>query len=101
MLRPIAAGRAVASASGTLAFSAYQDGRYEIETLLPLPDRPAKLLPGFDSAAVSDTTIERFSRPTDFGRLLERRLAAAATVRVLLDAHCIGLVGADNGPDAA
>jgi choline dehydrogenase-like flavoprotein len=62
-----------------------------------LPDRPAKLLPGFDSAAVGDTTIERFSRPTDFGRLLERRLAAAPAVRVLLDAHCVGLAGAPNG----
>src|SRR5262249_15326802 len=62
-----------------------------------LPDRPAKLLPGFESAAVSDTTIERFSRPTDFGRLLEGRLAAAPTVRMLLDAHCVGLAGTHNG----
>jgi choline dehydrogenase-like flavoprotein len=62
-----------------------------------LPDRPAKLLPGLDAATVSDTTIERFSRPTDFGRLLERRLAAAPMVRVLLGAHCVGLVGTDNG----
>ncbi|MBI3515456.1 MAG: GMC family oxidoreductase [Proteobacteria bacterium] len=62
-----------------------------------LPDRPASLLPGLASEAVTGTTIERFSRPTDFGRLLERRLAAAPAVRVLLDAHCIGLAGAANG----
>ena len=62
-----------------------------------LPDRPAGLLPGFDSPAVTCTSIERFSRPTDFGRLLARRLRAAAAVRVLLDAHCIGLAGAPNG----
>lgn len=62
-----------------------------------LPDRPAKLLPGFDAASVSDTTIERFSPPTDFGRLLERRLAQAPSVRVLLDAHCIGLAGTPSG----
>jgi hypothetical protein len=62
-----------------------------------LPDRPAALLPGFDSAAVTSTSIERFSRPTDFGRLLERRLGAAPAVRILLDAHCIGLTGTPDG----
>lgn len=67
------------------------------DAALALPDRPAALLPGFDSPAVTSTSIERFSRPTDFGALLERRLRAAATVRVLLDAHCIGLVGTPNG----
>ncbi|MEJ0071256.1 MAG: hypothetical protein WDO24_23720 [Pseudomonadota bacterium] len=50
-----------------------------------LPDRPAALLPGFDSPAVTATSIERFSRPTDFGRLLEagcaprRRSACCST----------------------
>jgi choline dehydrogenase-like flavoprotein len=62
-----------------------------------LPDRPAALLPGFDSPAVTATTIERFSRPTDFGRSLEARLRAASSVRVLLDAHCVGLAGTASG----
>src|SRR5579862_4159147 len=62
-----------------------------------LPDRPAALLPGFDSPAVTATSIERFSKPTEFGRLLERRLRAADRVRVVLDAHCIGLVGVPGG----
>jgi choline dehydrogenase-like flavoprotein len=67
------------------------------DAALALPDRPAALLPGFDNPAVSATSLERFSRPTDFGRLLERRLRAAGAVRVLLDAHCIGLAGAPSG----
>ena len=68
---------------------------FDAETALP--DRPAPILPGFNSPAVTATGIERFSRPTDFGRLLERRLRAAESVRVILDAHCIGLVGAAGG----
>ena len=62
-----------------------------------LPNRPAALLPGFDSPAVTTTSIERFSRPTDFGRLLEPRLRAADRLRVVLDAHCVGLTGAPGG----
>src|SRR5271170_3862593 len=67
------------------------------DAALALPDRPASIVPRFDSAAVTATSIERFSRPTDFGRLLERRLRAADSVRVLLDAHCVGLAGTANG----
>jgi choline dehydrogenase-like flavoprotein len=90
-------GRAVLDPYYTRAAVYCEIGAPLFDAALALPDRPASLLPDFDSPAITATSIERFSRPTDFGRLLERRLRAAGTIRVLLDAHCVGLAGTPNG----
>lgn len=41
--------------------------------------------------------IERFSRPTDFGKVYHDRIAASASAKLVLNAHAVRLV-ADAGP---
>jgi choline dehydrogenase-like flavoprotein len=62
-----------------------------------LPDQLAALVPGLDGEEIISTTIERFSRPTDFATLLRRNLQEAGSVTVLLDAHCTRLGGTESG----
>jgi choline dehydrogenase-like flavoprotein len=75
-------------------------GAPEFTAAAALPDQPAPLVPGLDSEAILSSTIERFSRPTDFGTLLRRNLAAAPRVTVLMDAHCTGLEGSPHAHSA-
>lgn len=49
------------------------------------------LIRGFDSALVSQNRLERFSLPTNFAASHGAALRAAANVRVLLHANCIGV----------
>jgi choline dehydrogenase-like flavoprotein len=58
---------------------------YDAATALRAPLTP--MLTGFDSEHFSTDTLERFSCPTDFGRRYQRKLGAAANVRVLLHAN--------------
>jgi choline dehydrogenase-like flavoprotein len=44
------------------------------------------MFPGFASAVVTTDQIERFSRPTDFGRAYANRLASSRAIDVLLNA---------------
>jgi len=46
------------------------------------------MFPGFANAVVSTDQIERFSRPTDFGRAYANRLAGSGAIDVLLNATC-------------
>ncbi len=62
-----------------------------------LADEPASMVPGAAEREVLSTTLERFSRPTDFGQLMERHLRTALNVTVLLDAHCTGLSASPDG----
>jgi choline dehydrogenase-like flavoprotein len=67
------------------------------DAAVALPDQPPTLVPGLSEDTIISSTIERFSRPTDFGKLLRRNLTASPGVKVLLDAHCIGLRGNPGG----
>ncbi|PHK95456.1 FAD-dependent oxidoreductase [Pseudoroseomonas rhizosphaerae] len=68
---------------------------YDVGTALP-PGAPPTIEGFSDPDLVSDR-LERFSRPTDFGKSTFARLAAAARVRILLNAHAVRLA-ADGGP---
>jgi hypothetical protein len=50
---------------------------------------PKQMIPGFVDGAVSATTLERWSLPTDFGREYFSRLRQTATLRVITDATCV------------
>ncbi|MFO1060988.1 MAG: GMC family oxidoreductase [Dongiaceae bacterium] len=56
-----------------------------------LPGQPASLLEGFAGGSFAADRIERFSRPTDFGKRYRGELAASRRVRVLLHANCTEL----------
>jgi choline dehydrogenase-like flavoprotein len=71
------------------------------DAALALPDQPGPMVPDLDERAIISSTIERFSRPTDFGKLLRRNLAASASLTVLFDAHCVGLSGNERGDAVA
>ena len=60
------------------------------------PDAPPTVA-GFSDPDITATRIERFSRPTDFGKANFARLTASSQTRVLLNAHAVRLV-ADGGP---
>lgn len=49
------------------------------------------MIEGFQSAHFTTDTLERFSRPTDFGKRYATRLREAANVRVLLHANATSL----------
>lgn len=68
---------------------------YTAETAFP--GGMKEIIEGFRSERVSSDTLERFSRPTDFGRVYGSQLAAAGNVRVLLKANVTRLqVSADG-----
>ena len=50
------------------------------------------MIAGFAPSAFDLDRIERFSCPTNFGRRYGERLRRAGNIRVLLNAHCTGLV---------
>jgi choline dehydrogenase-like flavoprotein len=52
---------------------------------------------GFASAVVSTDQIERFSRPTDFGRAYANRLVQSRTIDVLLNATCTQIILESGG----
>lgn len=68
---------------------------YDVEAALG-PDAPPTI-EGFSDPDILASRIERFSRPTDFGKSTFSRLSASQQVRVLLNAHATRLV-ADHGP---
>lgn len=59
-------------------------------------ERPRDLFPGRPDGAATDTldtsTLERYSPPTDFGKIHGPRLTRSPHVRILRDAHLIRLV---------
>jgi choline dehydrogenase-like flavoprotein len=62
-------------------------GVFEYRADEALGGRPRPMIEGFRSAHFTTDTLERFSRPTDFGARHADRLRAAHNVRVLLHAN--------------
>ena len=55
------------------------------------------MIEGFESRKITTNTLERFSRPTNFGTAYGRRLAESRNVTVLLRANCTEIrVGSDG-----
>lgn len=72
------------------------DFAYTADTAFDHPLPP--MIAGFASADFSDTTLERFSRPTDFGRRYRRRIERATDIRLLLHANVTEIaLAADAG----
>jgi choline dehydrogenase-like flavoprotein len=53
-----------------------------------------ELVEGFSSEIIDSDVIERFSAPTDFGRVYGKRLISAPNVKVINNSSCIELVQA-------
>ncbi|HWX46534.1 MAG TPA: GMC family oxidoreductase [Roseomonas sp.] len=75
----------------------FEAGAYAYDVPEALGPGAPPTIEGFDDPDITASRIERFSRPTDFGKANSARLAASTQVRVLLNAHAVRLV-AENGP---
>ncbi len=71
------------------------DFAYTAEEAFPSGMR--EIIEGFRSDRVSSNTLERFSRPTDFGRIYGKALAAATNLRILLNANVTRLQASEGG----
>lgn len=72
-------------------------GRFAYTAAEAFVQPPAPLIAGFHSLDFDTGTLERFSRPTDFGARYAARLQAARNVRVLLHANVTAIdVGDDR-----
>lgn len=71
-------------------------GEYSYEAAASLPHAGAPMIPGLDSAVLTQDQLWRFSLPTDFGKRFLGKLKNAADIRVCLHANCtaIGLTAA-------
>jgi choline dehydrogenase-like flavoprotein len=73
-------------------------GAFDYSSRSALPDAPAAMIPGFADGLIDTGTIERWSRPTHFGKAYRKPLAASSAIRVVLRAVAVSLVsGADGG----
>ncbi len=61
------------------------------------PGGMREMIEGFRSERVTTNTLERFSRPTDFGRVYRSELGAASNLRVLLNANVTRLHASTDG----
>lgn len=75
------------------------DFAYTIATAFKVAPRP--MIEGFVSENFSTDTIERFSRPTDFGARYREQLRTAANIQVLLHANVTLIQAAANGQSVA
>lgn len=81
-----------------LANSVCEAGAFAYTDAEAFPRGMPPLIESFTSQKVSTNTLERFSRPTDFGAAYGQQLAAARNLRVLLWANCTELrARADGG----
>jgi choline dehydrogenase-like flavoprotein len=71
------------------------DFDYDAKTAVVGGMRP--ISENFAPASFDMDRIERFSCPTNFGARYRSRLARAANIRVLLDAHCVGISPTPTG----
>ncbi len=79
------------------AQDAAEAGPFDYDPASALPGRPAEFVPGLDGVLVR-TTLERFSKPTDFWRRYGAALTSAANVHVFLNAAVTGVrVKPDGG----
>jgi choline dehydrogenase-like flavoprotein len=72
-------------------------GAYSYTASEALGPQARPVIDGLDDPDILADRLERFSRPTDFGKASFKRLAASANVRVLLHAQALRL-SAENGP---
>lgn len=72
-------------------------GAFAYTAATAFPGGMKEIIKGFRSERVSSDTLERFSRPTDFGRVYGGQLAAAANIRVLLKANVTRLQASSDG----
>ena len=75
------------------------DFAYTTDAAFKVPPRP--MIEGFASDNFSADTLERFSRPTDFGACYGERLRTALNIRVLLHANVTSLQATANGQSVA
>jgi choline dehydrogenase-like flavoprotein len=64
-------------------------GECEYRVAQALPGARSELIPGFVSDSVEMDGLERFSRPTDFGRRYRTALENVSGMRVVLNSNCI------------
>jgi choline dehydrogenase-like flavoprotein len=76
-------------------------GAFEYRATDGGPTAMRPMIAGFEGEHFSADTLERFSRPTDFGRRYRDSLAAAASVRVLLHANVRHIQLAADGQSVA
>jgi choline dehydrogenase-like flavoprotein len=79
-----------------LAQAACEAGPFDYDPASALPGRPASLVPGLDGETIA-TTLERFSKPTDFSVRYRTILTRSANVRLLLNAPVAAVRLTQNG----
>ena len=62
-------------------------GPFQYNEARAFKQRPPPMISGFLSRDFSDDSLERFSRPTDFGKRYGQRLRESSNVRVILHAN--------------
>ena len=67
-------------------------GRYEYSACTATGGGMRPMFAGFADAVVSTDRIERFSRPTDFGRAYANRLGRSRSIDALINATCTEIV---------
>ena len=72
-------------------------GEYDYHVASALPGAPSSMLPGFSDGDVNTSGIERWSPPTQFGKVYRPVLARADNLRVLLHAPVVELHTSPNG----
>ncbi len=71
-------------------------GQADFDARTAVPAGP-ELLPGLDGDGIVTHRLERWSRPTHFGRRYRRALQASPNVSVVINATCTGIQLADTG----
>lgn len=71
-------------------------GRFDYDARTAFVGAAPPMVDGFRSDLLTTDGLERFSCPTDLAQRYRGRLAAAGSIRVLLDAACVGI---DIDPD--
>lgn len=72
-------------------------GEYDYQVASALPGAPPHMLPGFSDGEVNTSGIERWSPPTQFGKVYRPFLTRAENLRVLLHAPVVELHASPNG----
>ena len=71
-------------------------GQYAYRVATALPRARRELVAGFTSDLVETDGLERFSRPTDFGRRYRHELEQARNVRVILGGSCLHIAASSE-----
>jgi|CXWL01.1.fsa_nt_gi choline dehydrogenase-like flavoprotein len=79
------------------AHSYCECGDFDYQVKTALPGAPSHMLPGFVDGDMTTGEIERWSPPTQFGKVYRPKLAQADNLRVLLHAVVLELISAPDG----